>query len=118
RLGAEGDQVRIHRADEDTIAQHGYAAVHLPAANIDLAGQAAPIAPELAAGGRVEGDYVRRRLAEIHHAIDHQRRGFDAVGDRHLVYPAQLEILHVLAIDLIELAVPPAFVGAGIGEPV
>jgi hypothetical protein len=82
------------------------------------------IRPVYAAGSRVErDDFVRgrRRLHGVHHAVDHQRRGFEfcrAVHCAHLQNPLQLEILHVVRCDLTQQAVALIEKRAAIGQPV
>ena len=118
RLRAQRDQVRIHGAEKHAIAKHRHAAVDRIATDVDFGRKAAFVVPVGAAGGGIESEHVRGRLADVHDAIDHDRCGLDAVTGRHLVYPGDFQTARILAIDLVQRAVPPTAVRAGIGEPV
>jgi len=115
---AQRHQMCVHGAEEHAVAQHGHAAIDGIAADIDLRRQRAFVMPERPARRRIEREHVRRRLAHVHHAVHHDRRGFNPVAGGHLVDPRDFQIGHVLPGDLVERAVAPAIVSAGIIEPV
>src|SRR5207248_9521545 len=70
------------------------------------------------AGGGIEGKYVRGRLTDVHDTVGHNRGSLDAVIGHHLVYPGNSQTARILAIDLVQCAVPPTAVRAGISKPV
>ena len=117
-FGVESDQMRVYRADEDAVSQHRHAAIHGVAADIDLRGKNALVMPVGPSGRGVEREDVRGRLAHVHHAIDDNRRRFHPVAGGHLVHPGDLQIGGILPVDLVERAVAPALIGAGVGQPV
>ncbi len=113
----ERDEMRIDRRDEDLVTDGGDAAVHIAAAGPEVLGQAPPVGPQRPAGLDVQRDDVARRIAEVHHAVEHQGRGLEMMPSLHLVHPHRAQLLHVRAIDLVQRGESFPVVGAVVGEP-
>ena len=72
-----------------------------------LRGKASLVMPVRPPRGGIQRKHVGRRLSDVHDAVHHNGSGLNTVARRHLVYPGDFQIGHILAIDLIERAITP-----------
>ena len=121
-LVADGDQVDALVALAvgpvgDAAARHAADGVGPPLPLVE------PVDPQQLAGGRVERHHVAAAAGGgVEHAVDHQRRGLVVeVGERPEVggaeAPLHLEVVEVVAVDLVERRVPGAAQVAAVGPP-
>src|SRR4029077_9414104 len=71
-----------------------------------------------AAGFRVEGESIARRLSDVHDTVDDEWSRFEFFQRFRLKYPLLLEVLHICRIDLTERAIALACICSGIRQPV
>jgi len=114
----QGDQVSVHRAHEDAIAQRRHAPVHRAAAGGNPLGDAPAILPKRPPGAGVERGDVARRLGDVHDAVNHERRGLELVAAVDLIDPQRPQTGGILGRDLVERGVTMPEVVARVGEPV
>src|SRR5579863_6677676 len=74
--------------------------------------------PKYAPSGRVEREDIVGGLHGVHHAIHHQRSGFEFFERFGLKNPLQFELGYILRRDLGEGAVPLAEGGSRVSKPV
>ena len=114
----DGNQVRIERPHEQRVTENRDAAVVRATADDAIGVRCVAIDPERAAGDRVERHDVVRPLREVHHAVDHERRGLPVASDRRLIHPLELQVLDVGRRDLVEQAEAVTRVVARVGQPI
>ena len=110
--------MRIHRADEQQIAQSGHTAIHKAAADAHVGGHGALILPQWPAGAGIERGDVTRGLGDVHHAINHQRRSFNFTERGRLIDPLGRQLSDIGRGDLRQPGMPVRAVIAGVSEPV
>src|SRR4030095_15423037 len=76
------------------------------------------IGPEWTAAANVQRSDGARRLRQVHHTVDNERRRLDDAGPLDLIRPRELERRDVLRVDLIERRVAMGLVRTGVGQPV
>ena len=118
RLGVQGHELGVQRSQVDPAVQNGHSPVHLAAADADAFRQFVPVLPVGPAGPDVQRQGVAGRLRHVHDVVDHQRRGLHLLQALELERPVQAEAVDIGGVDLVQAAVAPTPVTAGIGEPV
>ena len=110
--------MRVERHHEQPVVEHAEAAVHRAAAVGEARRrQLAAVAPDLTAGARVERPCVVVRAGHVQHAVDEDRRRFEAAERLGLEAPLRHETVHVLRRDLHERTVALAAVVAAVHQP-
>ena len=121
--GVERDELRLARAGVDLVVVDGDVAPRQP--RLPVGGEIgvgrhrparAQVRPELVAGDRVERHHAAA-AGDVHDAVVDQRRHLVGAGQR-LPRPDELQIRHVLAVDLVERAVALAIDRAAPVDPV
>ncbi len=104
--GIERDQAAIIGSDKDLALVQRHAAIdHIAAAlEADRLVDLRVEGPDALAVAGVDGMHHAPRCADVHDAVDHQRRGFHPTRGFEIVGPGQPEVLHVVGIDLREPA--------------
>ena len=110
--------MHVQRVHVEAIAQNRETAVDLAAAVVGADGVPVVVRPKDAARGGIQSEDVILRTREVHDAIHHQRRGFELLRRAALKEPLGFQFFHIAGVDLIEAAVTPAVVAAGIHQPV
>ncbi len=100
-LGLQGHQLGIKRGDVDHVAENLDAAIVGTAAVGRDRSHLVIIVPELHAGLGVERVDMAERRRHIHHAIDDDRRSLQQFLDVGLEDPCDVQILDVVAVDLL-----------------
>ena len=116
-LHVERDQVRVERGHEQLVAEHAEAAVDEAAARRQVRRQLAAIAPDLAAGPRIDRPREVLRAGDVEHVVAQQRRRFEIAERRGLERPQRLEPDDVVGRDLRQRAVPMVRVVAAKRQP-
>ncbi len=100
------DQPAIEGADKDFSLVERDATVDDVAASLvaDLARDFGVIGPDFLARAYVDCVHHAPRRRDIHDAVDDERRRLDATHRFEIVGPREAEILHVVGIDLAQLA--------------
>ncbi len=118
--GIELDETAVQRADIDRALPHRDAAI----GNI-AAGIAAPcarhlriVSPELLAGFRIQRPNLAPRSRDIHYAVRHHGRAFEAARGIGAEFPRHAEVLHRVAVDLRERRKALLGIGASVGKPI
>ncbi len=106
RFQVQGVQ-RDATVDDIAAALHGVLARHFGV-----------VGPQPLAAARVDGMHHAPRGGDVHDAVHHQRRGFDAAGRFEVVGPRKAQLAHVAGVDLGELAVAGFGVVEAVGRPV
>ncbi len=99
-LGIEGDQLGIEGGEIDHVAIDGDAAVVGPAAIDGDRSERMLVVPEFGAGAGIERIDVIEGGGDVHHAIDHDRRGLLRLLDLGLEDPGHVQVPHVHRVDL------------------
>ena len=92
-LHVEGQQVRVERVHVEAVAEHGEAAVDAAAADVHPLGQIARVAPDLAAGARVDRPGRVVRPGDVHDAVEHDRRRLELAELRGLEGPLRRQLV-------------------------
>ena len=100
-LRIQGYQVGVHCPDEDTVPQHGHAAIHRIATHV-VRRQAPLVMPVGSPRGRIKGEYVRRWFGNVHNAVHHNRCCFNSMAGGHLLDPGDFQVRYILAVDLVQ----------------
>src|SRR5579872_1161436 len=114
----ERQYVRVERGHEKLVAQRGKSAIHHAATRLNLIGQVALIAPDRAPGPGIQRECTVVLPRSIQDSVNYQWRGFKLAERRALKHPLRSQIVSVGGINLVESAVPPAFVVPGVSQPV
>ena len=91
----------VHCPDEDTVPQHGHAAIHRIATHV-VRRQAPLVMPVGSPRGRIKGEYVRRWFGNVHNAVHHNRCCFNSMAGGHLLDPGDFQVRYILAVDLVQ----------------
>ena len=108
----ERDEVRVERRHEQAIAEHREAAIHGAATELQILREVAAIAPDGAAGSRVDRPGIVVEAGDVQHAVEHERRGLKTSELAGLERPLRGQAIDVVRRDLRERAVTLAVVGA------
>ena len=110
----------VEHADVDLALVERGAAIDDVAAGdvVVLAMHFGVVLPQLLAGARVDRVGDAPRSGRIHHAVDDERRGFEAAVGRGLELPREAELGDVLVVDLIERAEALLVIVAAVRQPV
>ena len=123
-LAFERDQMRVERAHVEAIAEQRESAIHRAAAHRrrEIRRQRARVLPDRPAGPRVERERLVVVARDVRHAVDDERRVFEAAsgkaGDVGLEQPVRCELRHVGRRNLRQRAVTLSRVIAGERRPV
>ncbi len=119
-VGVQRDQPPVEGGDDDLALPGGQAARHRLAAGIaaPLARDLRIVGPQHLAGARVIGRGHVPGADVVDHAVDEQRRAFDATEGVELRVPGQAELADVLLVDLGQRAVALGRIGASVRHPV
>src|SRR5581483_4664403 len=98
--------------EEYGASQDCKAAIHLAAAQADIAGGSAAKGPEGPAGFEIESGGLAGRLGNIHDAVGNERRSFELIEVVGLILPGYFEMTYIVAIDLRERRIAMAGVSA------
>ena len=118
RLGVQGHQLGVKRAQVDPAVQHGHPPVHLPAADAGAFRQFMPVLPVGPPRPNVQCQSVTRGLGHVHDAVDHQRCRLHLLQALELEHPVETQAVDIGGVDLVQATVAPTPVAAGVGEPV
>ena len=113
----ECNQVRVQSRHEEAIAEHTEAAVDCAAAELQILGELATVAPDLTSRSSVDRPRVVVESSDIQHAVDHDRRGLKAAEGAGLKRPLRRQPVDVRRRDLGKRAVPLPGVITGIRQP-
>ena len=127
-LALSDDELEAGRDDDDplflAVSPVGHAAVHLARRSIESRAFVRPPGPQRLAGAGVgRHDVSARTGGEVEHAVHHDRRrlGVERLGGGAEVVeppgPGDLQVLHVVAGDLIERRVARAAFHGAVGPP-
>ena len=117
-LGVDRLQAGIQRAQEEKVVQDGQPSVDEAAAHAHFLGDLVVVGPEDAPGPGIQGDHHVGRPGQVHDPVHHQGSRLEILERLRLINPLQLQVLNVGFPDLIQVAVPLAVVGSGIGQPI
>ena len=109
--------MRVDRRHEETVAERGEAAVHGAAADVQIVGEVAAVAPDRAAGARVDRPRVVVEAGCVDDSVHDERRRLEAAERAGLERPLRRQLLDVFGGDLRERAVPLAGVVSRVREP-
>ncbi len=116
----ERNQAAVEGADEDLAFPYRDAAIDHVAAGMPplRLGHAGIEFPQLLAAGRINREYPAPCERRIHHAVDHDRRGFQPAVVIEIDRPGEPETIDVAVIDFGERTVALLRIGAAVAEPV
>src|SRR5690606_6876893 len=105
--GVQGDQATVDGANEDLALPHGYTAVDHITAGVHTLGRIdfGVIGPQLGAAAHVVGLHMAPGGTDVHRAIDHDWRGLLGPAGVDICVPGQLQLIHVIHVNLVERAV-------------
>ena len=109
--------MRIQRRHEQFVAEHAEAAIDEAAARREVRGQLAAIAPDLAAGARIDRPREILRPGHVEHVVAQQRSGFEVAQRCRLKRPQLPEPRHVVGRDLRQGTVAVVVVVAAERQP-
>ena len=99
-LGVQRDELRVERGEIDVVAVDRDAAIVGAAAIGRDRTHLVLVFPHLLAGLRVQRVDVVEGRGDVHHAVDHDRRGLERVDDVGLENPRRPQVVHVGRGDL------------------
>src|SRR5262245_29023999 len=108
----------VNRVDKDLIAERGNATIHLAAAGRNALRNTAAIMPDGPPRSQVKRSHIARRIGDVHHAVEHERRGFKMLPPANLIQPRDFQPGDICTVNLFELGVMMRGVIARISEPI
>ena len=108
----------VQRGHEKFVAECGNAPVHRSTARVELPGQVPLIPPDRLARARVNRKYPVILPRGVQDAIHHQRGRLELAQRTSLQHPFCPQPRNIRWVNLVQCAVTPAGIIAGIAEPV